>query len=334
MRRGRQAWWEFKKSGYGKMYGRGLERAGLVAQRDAWVRDLDGAPPSHTLRRRQGAWVLISAEGSRAFEPGQALEAAGVGPEARLFVELPPTEELVGALRPGPRARLVSSPPADYRLVGRLTDEGTEYAWVRPWGGGANETTLPQVTDWAHSRPGRGAAVALSKLSEGLGCIHHWLTTPGAPEDGSFPYGFSIYDHEADDRRKRHKVGGRLTSGRTYNLAMFATRDVTRGPVEPRWVYVVVVDKTGASTLLYPFADASGANRFPPHGEAPRREYLLHPKGWGLVQAPYGVDTYILISTRTKLPDPQALLCDAVRTRGAAPAAWAVRRIMFESAAP
>ena len=72
----------------------------------------------------------------------------------------------------------------------------------------------------------------------------------------------------------------------------------------------------------------------PPPGRAPKFEYVLHPQAWELVQEPFGIDTFVLIASRTKLPGAgEGLGCDAVRTRGGEPSGWSVRRAVFESVA-
>ncbi len=313
-----------------------------AANRIVWVDDPTVTPPTHTLARRGGSWVLSGPEGVRPITFKQDL-AVLAGPEAKVFLNLPPPKELASVLEIGPRAARAPAARAEYHLVGRWVAGRLQYAWVRPWGGEADKTTLPARTDWFDAtRPGF-ATHELSARAERLAKVHHWLTTDGPPGDGTFPYQLAIFDADTKNRWQAYKVDGTLTQGTRYNLSLVATRPL-RTPglkVTPRYVYVFVLDKDGKSTVILPYPGKGDVeNRFPPaHDPTPRGSYKLLEDSVAWVAPPFGTDTYVLLTTKTKLPDPSILEGEAVRTRGVAIGGavdrsdWSIRRVVVRSAA-
>ncbi len=312
-----------------------------------WVDDPTTTAPTHVIARKGGAWVLEGPDGGRTVTKDTDL-AKLAGPGAKLFVNLPTAKELDSKLDVGPKAALSPAARSDYHLAGRWASGRVEYAWVRPWGGrepGGAQTTLPVRTDWLDATRPDQAAHDLSQRAERLGTVHHWLTTDGPPGDGSFPYQLAIYDADTPDKRTAYKVSGTLTEGTRYNLSLVATRPVTgpksRGRVTPRYVYVFVLDKDGKSTVILPFPGKGDVeNLFPPPSDqqAPKGTYKLLDEDIAWVGPPYGTDTYVLLTTRTKLPDHRILEGEAVRSRGVATggtadtADWSIRRVVVQSA--
>src|SRR5207253_9574991 len=125
--------------------------------------------------------------------------------------------------------------------------------------------------------------------------------------------------------------------------------------VTPRYVYAFSIDRQGKGTLLYPTpSTGNDGNRLPanppPVIELGQKNEVIQ------VAPPFGVDTYILLTTVQPLPHPgvfdfdgvqpsesrrghsdalEALLAGvgAADTRGpqAAPAKWSVLRSQFRS---
>ena len=324
-----------------------------------------GVEALHTLSRAGGAWVLSGPGGGRTVTPkddlGALTASAGAAPPASLYLNLPTPKELDAVLKLGPRAALAPAAQADYHLAGRWSSGRLEYAWVRPWGGRSNgdgsspadgssaKTTLPARTDWFDATRPSYAATELSDRAARLARIHHWLTTDGPPSDGTFPYQLAIFDADTKDKRKAYKVSGTLTEGTRYNLALVATRPVAPAappvrPIAPRYAYVFVLDKNGKSTVILPFPGKGDVeNLFPPaHDPAPKPVYQLLDQPLAWVGPPYGTDTYVLLTTRTKLPDPTILEGKAVRTRGITTGPtptgptdrsdWSLQRVIVQSA--
>ena len=117
-------------------------------------------------------------------------------------------------------------------------------------------------------------------------------------------------------------MSGEVYKGTAYNLALVAARSLTGAPVEPRYIYVFVLDKHGGSTILVPVEGHGDVeNRYPrPSDAKPRGVYCLWPESFAMVGPPYGTDTYFVLATRTKIPNVQDVLSwQAVRSRGGAP---------------
>jgi hypothetical protein len=80
-----------------------------------------------------------------------------------------------------------------------------------------------------------------------------------------------------------------------------------------------VIDSNGARTLVFPApGQGSVENRFPSRRTAPAGSAMpLTQNPYDIqVEAPFGTDTYFLITTEQPLPDPEVLCGKPVRTRG------------------
>ena len=82
-----------------------------------------------------------------------------------------------------------------------------------------------------------------------------------------------------------------------------------------RFVYVFVIDSKGQSQLLFPESYAGGVeNRLPRSlvGALPREIRIRN----FTVDQPYGVDTFLMLTSATPLADPSVLEGEAVRRSG------------------
>jgi hypothetical protein len=84
--------------------------------------------------------------------------------------------------------------------------------------------------------------------------------------------------------------------------------------IEKRWVYILDIDCHGKGTLVYPLDYTE--NQFP-SAAGNGRQFVLPGAPALRVGPPYGVDTFILLSTAQPLPDPYALNFEGVASRGA-----------------
>ncbi|MEO8379696.1 MAG: hypothetical protein ABI779_08530, partial [Acidobacteriota bacterium] len=118
-----------------------------------------------------------------------------------------------------------------------------------------------------------------------------------------------------------------------------------------------VIDSWGKSVLVFPQSTSGSVeNRFPLASPAPS-EIALGSVAAFAPRAPYGVDTYYLLSTDEPLPDPTILEWSGVRTRSpvgkspleevilltgspnrgprrVTPSSWSIERMVFESVPP
>lgn len=324
----------------------------------------DDAPRARRLRaeaRQRGIrWI----EDPTAVTPEYLLRGeatlAGVPKEATLFVQVPATAPLADAMSGVDGVELVSDPRvADYILVGRVARDDIEYAWVRPATLAADgaRSALPVRSAWVGASQ-TGAALALRDALARLARVRGWhdlASPPGAISS----YRLAIR-RSADGRLMD---GGTLTGDERYDLVLRARENITT-PVLPRYVYIFVIDSAGNGVLLFPRPNAGSVeNRLPiserasePLRNPPAEIRLDEPF---IVTAPFGVDTYFLLTTNEPLGSLAALDWDGVRggqavpktalerllasvggRRGGSsepirtPADWSLEKIVFESIPP
>jgi hypothetical protein len=151
---------------------------------------------------------------------------------------------------------------------------------------------------------------------------------------------------------------GTAVEGEIFGLALVSDEDHPVQAVTPRYVYVFSIDKNGEGKLLYP--QASVENRFPYKTQEFQEKYpariQVGAKALFKISEPFGLDTYILLTTAEPLPDPAVLNFSSVRARGnekgldnpltvllknvgsgtrgnegLAPTTWSIRRLMIQS---
>ena len=240
-----------------------------------------------------------------------------IPPESRLFVQLPAPAALLREIAIGPGTEHDSveeaktPEQADYVLVGRAARGGVEYAWVRPelHRDDADRSTLPPRTDWIAPIVLGDAGLVLQHAILQLHKILAWHLLPSPPDSPS-PYRLALLRPQDGAA-----VGdGRLAGFTKYRLVLRAAAKPLPAGTKPRYFYVFGIDSFGRSVLLFPLG-GSVENHFPIErdGETPAVEV---PIGSVTVKPPYGLDTYVLLSTDESLPNPSILQWSGVRTRG------------------
>ncbi len=326
--------------------------AGLV-----WLDDpLAEHQPARILRWSGDTWEL--------FDATRQVTKLGAAPDARvalkglargtsLLVQIPASAEIARRIGThGGVQRTASSQEASYILTGRLNAGKTEYAWVRHSVDARDRQSspLPLRSDWHDGRKTSEVTAVLNEDLRRLQRIYLWHTLPSPPET-RFNYRLGI-------RRTRDNTlvtNGLLRADERYGFVMRAGP----GPRErstPRYLYVFMVDSYGKSVLFFPRGPfGSVENRFP-HPETAPDEIRLGPTASMIPNAPFGTDTYFLLSTDEALPDPWILEWDGVQApkddrgntplervlllmmsgdRGALPippgARWSIERIPYTS---
>jgi hypothetical protein len=305
-----------------------------------WVADPIESTASHVLRWRPDQWELVGPSGVAEYVGSDDAALAAVArmpPATSLFVQLPVPAEIAGAID----AQSVAPEEADYLLVGRYARKSLSYAWVRPLmkRSDRRRSGLPPRTKWMRADLGR----ALSHLRR----IHAWLTLE-SPPPARFPYRLQIR-RERDERLVGE--GESIIGGDSYKLALRGTMPLP-AKVNPRYVYAFVIDSDGRSALLFPpSASGSVENRFP--DAEPLMDIPLDGSTFEASE-PYGIDTFVLLTTDEPLPDPAILEWDAVRSAKpttaleellvltasgsrakscVTPASWSIERVSYESIA-
>ena len=302
------------------------------------------------------------------------------GSQSGFFFHLPAPaglDLLLGSSRPETMVERCNWEQADYFLSGRLQQDSLDYAWVRP--NATRQDThcaLPPRSDWypcpaqpLHKpacsgpilRDGGGSLVprTLGSLSRQLldsalkiAKIRSWLSLE-PPDPGLYPYRLALHDTDSGQLVEE----GKLPQGTRLGLVLRALPRGLGGLVQPRFVYVFSIDSFGKATLLFPRLDAGSVeNRFPiQRGGAPYpEEILLGSQPLFASGPPFGMDTYILLSSREAIPNPgvveaeglptgcqasqglqELLSCWGTVLRGTqlltTPASWSIQRLTFES---
>jgi hypothetical protein len=310
------------------------------SQKVKWVEDPAAIAPTHSISWNGTEWMLQgigTASQSLGTKPTLRQVLDGIGPSAsstRLFVNLPPSKDLAGGIKLGEASNaavdVLHRPQlATYLLAGRLHGSGIEYAWVLrevieqgktasdSKSVCAGDTSFPLRTDWipdvttANSdTTGRG----LTDLAARLAKIKLWLDlrVPPAGDDSNFPYQLAL--KRRGTAEANYVEGGTVKPGETYDLVLHLSGEPPKR-VERQWVYVLGIDCAGRGTLLYP--GASEGNQLPEKDAVPTEISLTAGRSGIKIVPPFGLDTYVLLTTTEQLPDPTMLDFDPVLTRGA-----------------
>lgn len=334
----------------------------LAARRNVrWLSDPADVTSTHLLRRGNHEWELLGPDGTverLGPEPSDAIAAiAKIQAGSSLFVQFAAPAALIDGIDVGPGTDREGIVPtdraeaADYILVGRYSARRLAYAWMRPAvrSDDRRKTGLPVRTTWiaedGRDDTLRDSARALRDSVLRLRKIHAWHLLE-SPSEGRWPYRLAL-------RRERNGewAADAVIGEENYTVALRGGSTRAR----QRYVYVFVIDSYGKSVLLFP-RSGSVENRFPLAPPAPA-EIPLGTAATFEVAPPYGVDTYVLLSTDEPLPNPWILEWDGVRTRApqelspleelllltgsssrgrrrVTPSAWSLERVVFESVPP
>jgi hypothetical protein len=279
-------------------------------------------------RERQRA--ALRSAGAR---PDSVLPPAGA--RARVTALVPPTSALRSGLRlgrgtPNDVVELVDDPAAaDYLLAGRAGDGGTSYAWMRPNGSAESQrrSSLPPRTVWVGGATTDVAADSLTELATRLARLRGWLTLAPPPDTGAaaFPYRLALRNRATGALRD----SGETRDGDSYDLVLRRDSTVPVDRIPTRWAYVLAIDSYGRGIPLFPAAglggnrlpiDSAGAQLAPPEITLPRRAPIR-------IVPPYGVDTFILLTTAEPI-DPEVLRFDGVRGATSDAASGALSRLL------
>ena len=356
-----------------------------------WIDDPTLESPADILRWNSDGWVLDHI--------GATVKTSDLGPSpsladvkkamtgnARLFVLMPPSPAMSTAIALGEGTRYPGiqrlkdseSQNADYRLYGHLTATGIQYAWLQADAGVVSRevanprakqaaipaSPLPVRTDWVDGKAGNAGAT-LTEYAVRIGKVHAWLTLSGRPGQTEFPYRL-VLRKPASDAPVRASV---LYGGEQYKLYLQLDPQYKDTTATRRWVYVFVIGQEGKGTLLFPQLGSGNEGNHLPRAEKDERPTATATPSIRLLDQPYdleigepwGTDTYIVISTKEAIPNPDIFDFEGVQstrgagsrgasgnplqdlleengnsTRGAvavrAPGEWSIERTTFQSA--
>lgn len=253
---------------------------------------------------------------------------------SKLWANLPPPRELATRILPvdakSAVQRAADLTGADYVLAGTVTQDGPAYAWYHKselaagppaaiahdhTPGCSTKSPYPVRSDWVDltglADLGDGVA-ALGKYASLLAKVHGWLelanNTADGAADGYYKLELAPVSVGAAAPGQQVQADTPLRQGDRVQLVLKSTDRV----IEKRWAYVLDIDCHGKGALVYPLDYAE--NEFP-NGADNGRRFVLPGAHTLKVGSPYGVDTFVLLSTAQPLPEPSALNFEGVATR-------------------
>ena len=289
---------------------------------------------THMLAWDGANWTLQQAGAASPVRLGATLTPASLKQKtagAKLWVNLPPSRELAAQLQLADPDSAVQTAAnlasAEYALTGTLTSKGPAWAWFHknelaagppppnaaPHSPGCSPTSpYPVRSDWvamADAGAIEPGAATLNRYASLLAKVHGWLEMVNSPADASHAayYSLSLTPVSAG----LMPTGTPLHQGDELKMGLRSTTDVS----DKRWVYVLDIDCHGQGTVLYPRGNSN--NQFPNESDT-GRQFPLPGAPKLRVGPPFGVDTFILLSTAQPLSDPFMLNFEGVsRSRGA-----------------
>jgi hypothetical protein len=283
--------------------------------------------PAYVVQYETAGWKALMPDGrtqTLGLAPAMSKFASGITTRAPMFVNLPPSTELKQAIKLGPgTSRLsieISKGPqeANYILAGRVNGENVEYAWVRP--GVTKEdrqkgnNPLPVRTDWTAS------AEKLEEQAVTLSRIRGWLEIQASTSQ-SFPYSLALRKTGTDEIIRQ----GEVQEGVKYDLVLVADEAALKRlqddnqHVKQKRIYVFAIDSQGNSALLFN-RRGDVENLYPLDTDKPPMQQskliVLGESGMIGMAPPFGLDTYILLTSEERIPDPYILEFQGVISRG------------------
>jgi hypothetical protein len=315
----------------------------IAASGVAKVSDPVEEPWTHVLCWDGTNWTLQKAGAPAPVILGPKLTAEALKKQlpadAKLWANLPPPKELAAKLAPAdPKGAVQSASDmkgADYALTGTVTADGPAYAWyhkselaagppasvTHDHSPGCSATSpYPVRSDWVDLTglaDLEGSVASLTKYASLLVKVHGWLDLADSPADASsgdyytltMVLASGVPASGAATAGEPGQPDSPVQQGDQLKMALKSTERV----IEKRWVYVLDIDCHGKGSLVYPLDYAE--NQFPSDSDN-GRNFVLPGARTLRVGPPYGVDTFILLSTAQPLPDPYALNFEGVATRG------------------
>ena len=309
-----------------------------------WIDDPVESSPDYVMDWSGSQWTLTKS-GGPAVGLGQSPAASAIlshlpaKGKIGFFLALPPSTELLPELKLGTRAdnsavEVAASPEhAQYLLVGRATGREIEYAWLRksitendaktklnPNEDGnvcSSDSPYPPRTNWL---PLGTTGVSLEKTSETLteyadrlARVRSWLELPVPPggANDAFPYRLALKRVDSPANGKPQESGliqdGTVVEGDTFGLVLRAEGKITAATPR-RWVYVLAIECSGEGQLLYP---RSGEGNFLPEKGPDAKAWpteidLSGASGTFSIGSPFGIDTYILLTSADQIADVSA----------------------------
>jgi hypothetical protein len=305
-------------------------------------------PWSHHLYWDGLHWLLSPHSAPSNGKPSKPIEPVNLGQElttkslsrvpsgAILWFDPPLAREIVQALlppadqgEPPVAAKLTNNRSAAMYVIGaKVEGRNISFAWFKrkdidsevqtpKWmGAGCSPgSSYPLRTDWIDESAAAPTAAALTKYAIKLAKLNGWYLLQSSSLDNhqGFPYSLILRSESGGQNVGQNGV----TSPGKYYLYL---EGKPSQDTQPRWVYVLNISCQGDGIVVWPFDAPPGkisqpAAMFPIDDAAKRSPEIPLPGYPFPVGAPFGTDTYILLTTSTPLTNYHALAFDSVVSR-------------------
>jgi len=296
-------------------------QTGLQNKNIQWIDDPAAQTPSHLMFWKSSSWILQNRDNvqinlGKSPSTNRIIDKISASmpqekTEAGLLIVLPLTTQLRQTLRTNLRRYENSfrfcktKEKSIYIPAGRVIDGELEYTWMRPEIVPAQSPSLkmPLRMEWEkineeHSK--------FANLLLQLVKVRAWIqlaTPPRKLQTSIFPYSLVL---------KKTKSGEYTTTGPVsykdeYGLVLQATPDIQSNKKEKRYVYVFMIDSMANSTLFYPNKNFFNHQKLYPETDEWPEEIQIGKKDLFYIDKPLGMDTYILLTTKEKISDPEIL---------------------------
>lgn len=291
-----------------------------------WIIDPSKVSATHTIFFNEGVWFLGTPDNkSHALGANPKMEDVKkliTGTGIKLYVSLPPyaglKAEIEKRYKDNTSVRVVSAPSnANYYLVGRVYDNMVQYSFIMPGinaSDSAYHSTMPIRTDFIQMN-GANDKLYVDTLADytfRLAKIKIWLALSG-PSDGAsnFPFYLALKNSKTNEI----VTAGNVVDGETYGLVLVVDRaNQMNWDGAKRYVYVFSIDAAGNTKLYYGgkgvenkmprLDDNNNIPDYIPLGAQPRFR----------ITAPYGVDTYVILTSDEPITNPELLESTGVRS--------------------
>jgi hypothetical protein len=300
-----------------------------------WVEDPTEMDPTHIMSWYPSSWRMVTRDGKvmeLVKRPGASviLEKIMSSPpvgikKPRFFLHLPLSSEMEKIIASEIKHDndsieiLTSNQGAQYILVGRLSGESIEYAWVLPNMSRQEANTvdlvnaMPLRTKWiavAKDELDKLRAVNdLRKKLLQLVKIRAWMQLSSPADKGDFPYHLALKNSITGEI----KTKGPLMEGETYGLVLRAYKEKPGKIIYGRYVYVFSIDSHGQGRILFPLCHCWDSENYFPAADEFQAEIGLGDKEIFEIVKPFGVDTLFLLTTETSIANPKVLDFSGVR---------------------
>ncbi|MCH8905394.1 MAG: hypothetical protein IIA45_15955, partial [Bacteroidetes bacterium] len=300
--------------------------------RFAWVRDPSEETPEYIIFYDKENWVISTPDGQLLLINGDVTAEYlrnNVQGGAKIFAYLPPSKsfynELISKISKSNSVELTDDPNlARYHLVGTAEDGQARYAFYWPKVSREDDlylSTMPLRTDFVNVN-NENSAVATNTLldyAEKIAKIKVWLNMHNPIDEGRFPFHLVLKNHKTE---AYYHLGDTVYGDDLLVLALETDKEnLESWDQKSRYIYVISIYNDGSIKVRFPESSENVGNKLPimQNGEVEDITILSKKKGLR-VGEPYGIDTYVMLTTDEPITFFEMMNSDAVyqNTKGEA----------------